>query len=387
MELKLGYKQTEVGIIPEDWEAIALGEIGESLIGLTYRPSDVSKSGTLVLRSSNVQNGFLNFDDNVFVSIEVPIKAIVGTGDILICARNGSRDLIGKCAKVDHRASGMAFGAFMAIFRSPANDFVIFEFQSEVVRRQIKAHLGATINQITNKSLNGFLIPLPPLREQQAIAEVLSDMDALIESLEKLIAKKRDMKLGAMQTLLTGTTRLPGFTGDWIELALGQVVVFRKGTLITEFEAKSGSVPVVAGGMTPSYFHDQANRFGQTITVSASGANAGYVSFHQIPIFASDCTTIEGSKNFDIRYLFETLKLKKKLIYRLQTGGAQPHVHATDLWPIKIVFAPLKEQEAIAGVLSDMGAEIEALEMRLAKTRDVKIGMAQELLTGKTRLI
>src|SRR5215831_3065675 len=167
MELKPGYKQTEVGVIPEDWLVKRLGDIGEALIGLTYSPANVRSDGLLVLRSSNIADGRLHFEDNVFVKMEVPDKIIVREGDILICVRNGSRELIGKCAKINKRAEGMTFGAFMAIFRTDFPDFVFHQFQSDIVERQIHAHLGATINQITNASLNSFCIPLPPTKAEQ----------------------------------------------------------------------------------------------------------------------------------------------------------------------------------------------------------------------------
>jgi type I restriction enzyme S subunit len=198
-----------VGAIPEDWKVTRLGEIGEALIGLTYKPTDVRPNGILVLRSSNVQEGSLRFDDNVFVEVEVPDRIMVRPGDILICVRNGSRDLIGKCARIDERAEGMTFGAFMAVFRSPFHPFIFHQFQSSIIKRQIHEHLGATINQITNRSLNSFVIPLPPTEsEQEAVATILSEMDEEIVTLEAELAKARVLKQGMMQELLTGRIRL-----------------------------------------------------------------------------------------------------------------------------------------------------------------------------------
>ena len=216
MEVRPGYTQTEVGVFPKEWYTKTLGEVGEALIGLTYNPEDVRGYGTLVLRSSNIQEGSLCFDDNVFVEKDIAERIMVRPGDILICVRNGSRNLIGKTALLDERAVGMTFGAFMAVFRSPVGKFVNYLFQSEILKRQINEHLGATINQITNKSINSFRIPIPPTEaEQRAIAAALSDVDALLGALERLIAKKRDLKQAAMQQLLTGQTRLPGFSGEW----------------------------------------------------------------------------------------------------------------------------------------------------------------------------
>ncbi len=208
-ETKPGYKQTEVGVIPDDWEVRAMASLGEALIGLTYSPADVQDSGTLVLRASNIQNGRLAFVDNVFVEMDVPDRAITRENDILICVRNGSRRLIGKCAVIDGQTAGSAFGAFMSVFRSEQNQFVRLQFESQVIQRQINEVLGATINQITSRDLNRFQIPLPPTRaEQKAIAEALIDMDAEIAALETKLAKARQLKQGMMQELLTGRIRL-----------------------------------------------------------------------------------------------------------------------------------------------------------------------------------
>ncbi|MDM8539472.1 restriction endonuclease subunit S [Desulfococcaceae bacterium HSG9] len=208
-EKKQGYKKTELGVIPKDWKIINLSEIGETLAGLTYSPKDVAEHGLLVLRSSNIQNGKLAFDDNVYVKMNVPNRVITKAGDILICVRNGSRQLIGKCALISQSAEGTAFGAFMSVFRSKSNGFVFFQFQSVVIQRQIRERMGATINQITNKDMAEFIIPIPSkFKEQTAIATILSDMDAEITALEKRHQKTQHLKQAMMQELLTGKTRL-----------------------------------------------------------------------------------------------------------------------------------------------------------------------------------
>ncbi|WP_341327931.1 restriction endonuclease subunit S [Methylotuvimicrobium sp. KM2] len=204
-----GTKPSELGEIPEDWEVMTLGDIGQTIIGLTYSPNDVAEFGTLVLRSSNVQNGKLAYVDNVFVNMDLPERVIVRQGDILICVRNGSRQLIGKCALIDKNAEGSAFGAFMSIFRTKHSVFVFYQFQSDLIQNQINEIMGATINQITNKDMSGFKITLPSdEKEQTAIATILFDMDAEIQALEQRLSKTRQIKQGMMQELLTGKTRL-----------------------------------------------------------------------------------------------------------------------------------------------------------------------------------
>ena len=171
MEVREGYKQTEVGVIPEDWEVAKMGDIGQTIIGLTYTPSAVKEYGTLVLRSSNVQNNKLAFKDNVHVDMDIPERVITRENDMLICVRNGSKRLIGKVALIDKKTAGSAFGAFMSVYRTDNARFMFQQFQSSIIQQQINEILGATINQITNKDLNNFNVVLPPKPEQKAIAE------------------------------------------------------------------------------------------------------------------------------------------------------------------------------------------------------------------------
>jgi type I restriction enzyme, S subunit len=191
-----------------EWHEITLGEIGECVIGLTYKPENVVDHGLLVLRSSNVQDGHLSYDDNVYVNVEVSERLYTRLGDVLVCVRNGSRALIGKCALINEAAAGLTFGAFMSVFRTKYWRFIFHTFQAESIQRQIRDNIGATINQITNKDMKSLRVMLPPDDEQLAISEILDDMDAEIASLEQRLAKTRDLKQAMMQDLLTGRTRL-----------------------------------------------------------------------------------------------------------------------------------------------------------------------------------
>jgi type I restriction enzyme, S subunit len=191
-----------------EWEATTLGAIGECIIGLTYKPENVVAHGLLVFRSSNIQNGRLAYDDNVYVNLKVSEHLYTREGDILVCVRNGSRALIGKCAVIDERATGETFGAFMSVYRTKHWRFILHVFQADDIQRQIRDNIGATINQITNKDLKGFRLKLPPEDEQTAIAAVLFDMDAELEALEARRDKTRSLKQAMMQDLLTGKTRL-----------------------------------------------------------------------------------------------------------------------------------------------------------------------------------
>ena len=211
IRLSAKMKQTELGEIPEDWEVKSLGEIAETFTGLTYSLENVYEHGTLVLRSSNIKNEQLCFEDNVFVQMSIPERAFVKENDILICVRNGSKALIGKSAIITKAAVGMAFGAFMIVLRSSIinQNYLLYIWQSDFVQKQVTDNLGATINQITNADFKKFNVIISPDKEEQtAIANVLSSMDKGIETLNSKLEKYRNLKTAMMQKLLTGKIRL-----------------------------------------------------------------------------------------------------------------------------------------------------------------------------------
>ena len=408
MELMPGYKRSDVGVIPDDWDAKPLGEIGDSLIGLTYRPSEVRKYGTLVLRSSNVQNGTLCFDDNVFVDADIPDRIMVRPGDILVCVRNGSRDLIGKSALIDERAVGMTFGAFMGVFRSEYGQFLRHVFQSGIFKKQINEPLGATINQITNKSLNSFKVPLPPTDEERTeIARALSDVDALLASLDQVIAKKRDLKQAAMQQLLTGKTRLPGFGGEWQLKRLGDVVDTDPENLgadtATDFWFNYISLEDVDRGQLRSHseqvFIDAPSRARRKLMPNDVLVSTVRPNLQSHLLFKGDAGHWVCSTGFCVIRCREGVTCPafvfshffaadvNRQIDTLLTGSNYPAINSGDVRNLEIMFPSYVEQCAIATVLSEMDAELSALEARRDKTRNIKQAMMQELLTGKTRLV
>lgn len=411
MELMPGYKRSDVGVIPDDWDAKPLGEIGDSLIGLTYRPSEVRKYGTLVLRSSNVQNGALCFDDNVFVDTDIPDRIMVRPGDILVCVRNGSRDLIGKSALIDELAVGMTFGAFMAVFRSEHGKLLHHVFQSGIFKKQINEHLGATINQITNKSLNSFKVPLPPTDEERTeIANALSDVDALLATLDQVIAKKRDLKQAAMQQLLTGETRLPGFSGNWEVKQLGDIGQFLKGRGVKKDEAQSGTIPCIRYGEIYTHHNDYIKSFNSWISpkvaATATRLKQGDLLFAgsgetkeeigKCVAFIDDCEAYAGGDTVILRaaginpmfmgYYCNTAPIAAQKASKGQ-GDAVVHISAAALSSIVLALPSLPEQNAIATALSSMDSELSVLVSSRDKTRNIKQAMMQELLTGKTRLV
>ncbi|BAQ34149.1 restriction endonuclease subunit S [Dehalococcoides sp. UCH007] len=423
MEIKAGYKQTEIGGIPSDWDVKALGEIGEPTIGLTYKPEDVREYGLLVLRSSNIGDNGLKFDDNVFVDVKVQDKLYTKPGDILVCVRNGSRPLIGKSALIDEDSAGYTFGAFMSVYRTDDSSFIFHLFNSNIIKRQIQRNIGATINQITNKDIRSFLVPFPITKDERiAIAEALSDADDLIANTEKLIAKKKDLKQGAMQLLLSGKKRLAGFSGEWETKTIGDIFSISGGISASRDKlSDEGYCYLHYGdihGSNKSYI-DVGEEYlkipklkvniksinpksllndGDVVFVDASeddeGASKHLVIKNQnkIPYISGLHTIVLKSKDDSLvnlykRYCFKTNNVKRQFKF-YAVGTKVTGISKTNIANVQLLLPPTKEEQSlVAQALSDLDNEIEGLEGKIAKYKLIKQGMAQELLTGKKRLV
>jgi type I restriction enzyme S subunit len=406
MEINAGYKQTEIGVIPEDWNVYQFDDLGQAIIGLTYSPNDVSSSGKLVHRSSNIQNNRLAFYDNVYVSSTIPEKLILRNNDILICVRNGSKQLIGKSVLIKGKSIGETFGAFMSVFRPRVYAPLLYQyFISNIVQHQITASLGATINQITNKTLNEFLTPFPPtLKEQKAIATALSDVDNLITNLDHLITKKKAIKQGAMQRLLTpphlGGKRLSGFDGEWVEKSLGSVVNYKNGAAHENCVVKNGDFVIVN-----SKFVSTEGR-----VVKYSDENRCPVNKDEILMVLSDvpngkaiakCYYVETDDKYTLNQRicsFKTDRVDPKFLFlilnrnpyylKFDDGVKQTNLRNEDVLSCPLWLPPTKEeQQAISEIIHEMNIQIESLETKKQKYQGIKQGMMQELLTGKTRLV
>ena len=204
----------------EEWETKKLGEIGEIVNGLTYNPNDIAENGVLVLRSSNVQNRILAFEDNVYVRTDNynPVQE----NDILICVRNGSKNLIGKNALINKENEGIAFGAFMSIYRSSFNRFLFHWFDTNEYKEIVHKNLGATINSINGSDLRKFKVPFPSVEEQNKLASFLSLVDERIQTQNKIIEQ--------LETLIKGICQNLANNKHWEKQYLRNILTERKET-------------------------------------------------------------------------------------------------------------------------------------------------------------
>lgn len=184
-----------------EWEETTLDQLGELVSGLTYSPDDVREDGLLVLRSSNVQNGMIVLDDNVYVRPDINGANLSRPNDILICVRNGSKSLIGKNAVIPEGMPPCTHGAFMTVFRSNSAKFIIQLFQTARYEQQVSADLGATINSINGNQLRKFTFLVPKSGEQKVIADFLASLDVLITAQSQKIDTLKIHKRGLMQQL------------------------------------------------------------------------------------------------------------------------------------------------------------------------------------------
>ena len=265
-----------------------------------------------------------------------------------------------------------------------------------------------TQNNLSAEIVRGFKLPLPPLPEQKAIAAALSDTDELIAGLEALVAKKRAIKQGAMQQLLTGRKRLPGFTGEWEEKRLGDLTsISSGGTPNTQVNTywdgeirwmSSGDLNLkfvneVDGRITLDGLQNSSAKMVPKgcilIGLAGQGKTRGTVAINHVELSTNQSiASVWPSNQYSSSYLYYNLDSRYEELRSLSTGdGGRGGLNLTILANLPVPYPTLPEQQAIAAVLSDMDAEIESLQTQLGKTRALKQGMMQELLTGRIRLV
>jgi type I restriction enzyme S subunit len=417
MEVMPGYKQTEVGVIPEEWDAKQVAELCEYQNGTSLEHLFTNDDGLKVISIGNYSVTGSYVDNGVHINRKYRKEV-----EKFILRRN---DLT--MSLNDKTSVGAIIGRVLLI---PEDDLYVFNQRTMRLRPKSNvspSYLHYAINAdrvhgtivglakpgtqiyINTDDVIELKLPVPPLPEQRAIATVLSDVDALLNSLDPLIAKKRDLKQAAMQKLLTGQTRLPGFSGDWVVKRLDAIADIRSGgtpstvnpqfwdgvipwctpTDITALRGKK-HLSDTARMITPIGLKaSSAEMIPAQSVIMTSRATIGECAINNMPV----CTN-QGFKNFipflatDVDFLYYLLGIHKQGFISLCSGSTFLEIGKTQLAAYELRLPTTKaEQVAIAQVLSEMDVELEALEQRRKKTADLKQGILQELLTGRTRLV
>lgn len=261
-------------------------------------------------------------------------------------------------------------------------DSTFMYYALDLRAESIKRLAGTQAVPIVNKSLfENITFAIPPLSEQRKIGEILRTWDEAIEKLEELKAAKERLAHRLIYILLTGQKRYPGCTGEWKICRLMDVASVSKGKALTKKDVTPGGFPVIAGGKTSPYTHSDYTHE-DIVSVSASGAYAGYVSLHREKVWASDCSVIQAKNGYDLLFVYYMLRMNQNRIYSLQIGGAQPHVYSKDLAMMRIQIPKLQEQKKITLILSTMDCEIDTLQKVIDRLKLQKRGLMQKLLTG-----
>ena len=400
MELKPGYKLTEVGVIPEDWNLDYIENVAHITTG-SKNTQDRIDDGQypFFVRSQTVEriNSYSFHGEAVLTAGDG-----VGTGKVFHYI-NGKFDVHQRVYRISDFAKSLN-GYFFFLY-----------FSTRFYNRIMQMTAKSSVDSVRREMIARMLVPLPPSEvEQRAIATALSDVDALIAALDRLIAKKRDLKQAAMQQLLTGQTRLPGFSGEWEVKRLGDIGDISSAGV--DKKIRPDEVPVRLVNYLDVYRKDFifSNDLNHWVTAPPHQAKRCVVQKGDVFFTPSSETrddigisAVAMEDIPDATYSYHVVRLRLREVWDLRfrtyafktrvfldqaemlcDGSGQRYVISQGKFKsMTVKVPPLREQTAIASVLSDMDAEIAALEARCDKTRLLKQGMMQELLTGRTRLI
>jgi type I restriction enzyme S subunit len=386
-----GYRMSEVGVIPEEWEVKNVGEFAYATAGGT--PS------TLVPEYWNGNIRWMNSGELNLKKIFNVEGRITETG-----LKNSSTKIVPqKCVLIGLAGQGKTRGtAAINYVELSTNQSIAAIFPNDsFVPEYLFYIIDSRYNELRNLStgdggrgglnlriIKGIPVPLPTKEEQQAIASALSDVDALITALEQLISKKRNIKQGAMQQLLTGKKRLPGFGGECEVKKLGKLLEYEQPTnyIVKDTEYNNNNdTPVLTAGKTfiLGYTNEKTGIFRDLpVIIFDDFTTANKYVTYPFKVKSSAMKILKPkNENTNLRFVFEKIQL---IIFHL---GDHKRYWISEYQNLEIELPSLPEQEAIAQILSDMDAEIEALEQKRDKYKAIKQGMMQELLTGKTRLV
>lgn len=413
--MKEGYIDTDIGKIPEKWEVKELKDITVLLtngfVGIAKRHYSEADDSVLYIQGFNVEENSFNLTGIKKVSRDFHNKhprsnlrhrdlLTVQTGDV------------GLTTYVPKELEGANCHALIiSRYKENITDskFVSYYLNSQQGRLRLKEiETGTTMKHINVGSFQFFNIPFPPLTEQQAIAEALSNVDALIDALNKQIEKKKNIKQGAMQELLTGKKRLQGFSGQWEEIILGEIGSWGKGNQLSKKDIlpDGNHFCIHYGELFTTYKEviltcsSTCNLKNNTVLskkgdllfpasdVTPTGLGRCSVIMKDHVVLGGDIIYLRPKEKYNPIFLSYSINCNKKSIIELVTGTTVKHINSSQLKTISIgVPLDIEEQTAIAQILTDMDNEIEQLEKKRDKYLNIKSGMMQQLLTGQIRLI
>jgi type I restriction enzyme S subunit len=377
-----------------DWKSKKLEDVGYVVNGLTYSPDNINNEGVLVLRSSNIKENQLDFYDNVYV--ETGNYNPVLENDILICVRNGSRNLIGKNALITKETEGVAFGAFMSVYRSELNKFIFQLFATDKYYKTIHENLGATINSINNSDLKLFEFYFPLKEEQQKITLFLASIDNIINQFTFKKELLEQYKKGVMQQIFSKRIRFKDDNeneyANWKSKQLSEVAKFYSGgtPLTSKRQYFGGIIPFIRSGEINSYTTEQfiteeglknsSAKMVQKgdILYALYGATSGEVGISKINGAINQAVLcIKSNENHFFIYSF--LQFEKENIIKTFLQGGQGNLSADIVKKLTIDLPCIEEQNKIANFLLAIDDEINYVATQITKNKEFKKGLLQRM--------
>lgn len=391
--IQQGYKNSVVGIIPEEWEVKRLGEVchDNGKYGINAPAVPYEDKLPTYLRITDIDsNGNFIKEDKMSVDNPCSKQFVLKEGDIVF-ARTGAT--VGKTYLYKTSDGELVYAGFLICFSLNENEVVPYYIKAYTETSMYNNWVRVISQRSGQPGINSFeygslVLPIPPLAEQKKIAEILCTWDDAIEKQSKLIEKLELRKRGLMQCLLTGKTRLPGFTEPWKKIKLGEISLIQKGVQLNKNRLQlSGLYPTINGGTTPSGYSDSYNTEANSITISEGGNSCGFVNFITTRFWCGGhCYLVSPNDSMNKLFLFQLLKYVEIEIMNLRVGSGLPNIQIKPLLNFMCTIPVLKEQKAIAAVLTSADKEIETQHKKLEALRHQKQGLMQQLLTGKTRV-
>lgn len=381
------------------WKEKILGQIAINIqtgpFGSQLHRSDYSETGTPVVMPKDLIGGKIS-EDSIARVAEDHVKRLsrhkIEIGDILYSRRGD----VGRCAFASEHEKGWLCGTGclkVTIDKNQANPrFIFFQLQKTETVGWVENHaVGATMLNLNTSILSNVPISVPKLEIQDKIVQVLSAYDDLIENNNKQIklleeASQRLYKEWFVDMRFPGYEDckiMDGVPEGWRKGVLGDIATFKRGKTITKAQVQEGNIPVVAGGLEPAYYHNKANTVAPVITVSGSGANAGFTRLYNVDVFASDCSFVDSENTPFLFFVYCFIKNNKTSLDALQKGAAQPHVYAKDINALNLTIPNEEMLEVFCKTVSIYFEKIRILQRQIELTIQAHDRLLPKLMNGE----
>lgn len=375
--------------------SIKLKDLCELIVDCPHSTEPDEGQGYPIIRTPNIGPGYLNLDGVQRVGEEAykrrNVRAVPQAGD-LILAREAPAGNVGIIPDSEKVCLGQRT-VLIRPDRSKADPaYLNYYLNAPKQRHKLLSNSnGATVSHVNMPIIHNLPVDLPPLPVQSRIAGVLSAYDKLIENNRKQIklleeAAQRLYKEWFVDLRFPGHETTPivdGLPEEWERGKLGSVVEFRRGKTITRKETVEGGVPVVAGGLEPAYYHNAANTGSPVITVSGSGANAGFCRLYVTKVWASDCSFADANMTEDLIFVYLTIKVLSNGFKQCQRGSAQPHVYPKHVNDLQVLIPNVETLECFRQLVAPFFIQIGILEQQIVAAREARDRLLPKLMSGE----